>query len=412
MMLLASAFLLSQAALFFQAAASASPGVEGMKALDERRYEDAAQLFRQVINSDPSDYSAHFNLALAYSFLGKDSDGIYEYQKVLALKPGLYEAQLNLGILLLRQKHAPEAAPLLEAAAGQKPKEFRPQYYLGEAELAAGNPGKAAESYQAALAIDGKSAAALLGLGRALAAQGKLAEAAPYFQKAAAGDPQYKDALLELAAQYEKTGQKPEAIGIYRQFPDDPGAQEHLAQLLLDSKQYAEAIPAFERVYGKSPTPANRLGLAMAYLFNQQLDKALPLLEKAVAEDGGNFDLRIMYAHALRDRKQYRPAADQFTAALKLKPDAPHTWDELGGVLYLAEDFQPAFEAFERAHRLGENTAGNWFMQAIILDKFHQLKPALEAYRQFLALSGGKNPDQEWQATQRERIIQRELDRK
>ncbi len=383
-----------------------------MKALDEHRYEDAVQLFRQVINSDPSDYSAHFNLALAYSFLGKDSDGIQEYQKVLQLKPGLYEAQLNLGILLLRQKRAPEAAPLLEAAAGQKPKEFRPQFYLGEAELAAGNPAKAAENYQAALAIDDKSAPALLGLGRSLAAQGKLAEAAPYFQKAAAGDPQYRDTLLELAALYEKSGQKPEAISIYRQFPNDPGAQEHLAQLLLDSKQYADAIPAFEQAYAKSPTAANRLGLAMAYLFNQQLDKALPLLEKAVADDGGNFDLRIMYAHALRDHKQYRPAADQFTAALKLKPEAAHTWDELGGVLYLAEDFGPALDAFERAHRLGENTAGNWFLQAIILDKAHQLKPALEAYRQFVALSGGKNPDQEWQARQRERIIQRELDRK
>jgi tetratricopeptide (TPR) repeat protein len=114
----------------------------------------------------------------------------------------------------------------------------------------------------------------------------------------------------------------------------------------------------------------------------------------------------------LRDYKQYRPAAQQFTAALKLKPDAAHTWDELGGVLYLAEDYQPALAAFEKANQLGENTAGNWFLRAIILDKGHQLKPALEAYRQFLALSAGKSPDQEWQARQRERILERELNRK
>ncbi|MBV8729379.1 MAG: hypothetical protein JO336_06180, partial [Acidobacteriia bacterium] len=77
-----------------------------------------------------------------------------------------------------------------------------------------------------------------------------------------------------------------------------------------------------------------------------------------------------------------------------------------------AEEYQPALAAFERAHQLGENTAGNWFLQAIILDKGHQLKPALEAYRQFLALSGGKNPDQEWQARQRQRILEKELDRR
>lgn len=397
------------AILFFQSAAAPNPGI---KALDEGRYNDAAQIFRQAIASDSSDYSAHFNLALAYSFLKQDDAGIQEYRKVLELKPGLYEAQLNLGILLLRQKRSAEAKPLLDAAAAQKPREFRPRFYLAEAELANNAPAEALENYRAAAELDPKSAAAQLGIAHSLAAQNKPDDAAPYFQKAAQLDPQYQTSLAELAALYEKSGRKPEAIALYRQFPNDPAAQEHLGQLLLDTKQYSDAIPALEGAYAKSPTAANRVGLAMAYVFTQQEDKALPLLDKSVADDPANFDLRIMYAHTLRDKKQYRSAADQFTAALKLKPDAAHTWDELGGVLYLAEDYQPALAAFDRAHQLGENTAGNWFLRAIILDKTRQLKPAIEAYRQFLAMSDGKNPNQEWQARQRERILQKELDHK
>ncbi|MBV9742511.1 MAG: tetratricopeptide repeat protein, partial [Acidobacteriia bacterium] len=163
------------ALLFFQSAAA--PASEGIKALDEGRYEAAAQIFQKAIAADPADYTAHFNLALAYGFLQRDAEGIQEYRKVLELKPGLYEAQLNEGILLLRQKRAAEAAPLLEAAAAQKPKEFRPRFYLGEAQLAAGQPGPAAESYRAAVELDAKSAAAQLGLGRALALEGKLADA-------------------------------------------------------------------------------------------------------------------------------------------------------------------------------------------------------------------------------------------
>ncbi len=97
---------------------------------------------------------------------------------------------------------------------------------------------------------------------------------------------------------------------------------------------------------------------------------------------------------------------------MKAKPEAGPTWNELGSVLYLAEDYQPALAAFDRGRQLGENTAGNAFLRAIILDKLHQLKPALEAYRQFLATSEGKNPDQEWQARQRVRILQRELDKR
>ena len=404
------------ALLFFQAVApsakDASGGSDGLKALDEGRYEAAAEAFRQAIRSDPSDFAAHFNLALAYSFLGKDEDGIQEYRKVLELRPGLYEAQLNAGILLLRQAKPAEAVPLLEGAASQKPKEYRPRFYLGEAALAAGTTAQAAASYRAALEINGKSPGAQLGLARALAREGKLSEAAPYFRQAAELDPEYRSSLLELAGLYEKSGQKAEAIEIFRQFPGDPGAQEHLGQLLLESRQYGDAIPALEQARAKSPTEANLVALAMAYLFDQQLDKALPLLDKAVAEEPANFDLRLMYAHALRDRKQYKLAAGQFAAALKVKPEAAHTWDEMGGVLYLAEDYQPALAAFERANQLGENTAGNWFLRAIILDKTRQLKPALEAYRQFLALSQGINPNQEWQARQRERILQKELDRK
>lgn len=397
------------ALLFFQAA---DPGSEGLKALNEGRYEAAAQSFHQAIEADPNDYTAHFNLALAYGFLHKDAEGIAEYRKTLELKPGLYQAQLNAGILLLRQKQPAEAVPLLQAAATQKSSEYRPRFYLAEAQLASGAALEAAESYRAAAALDPKQAGAQLGLGRALARQGKLAEAAPYFRQAAQLDANYRDSLLELAALYEKAGQTAEAAEIYRQFPGNPAAAEHLGELLLQTKQYGEAIPNLAAAYSKSPTEANRVGLAMAYVFDRQVEKALPLLEQAVGEEPANADLHIMYAHALRDQKQYQPAARQFSEALKLKPNDGHTWDELGGVLYLAEQYPEALTAFDRAHQLGENLPGNWFLRAIILDKLHQLKPALDAYQQFLSMSHEQNPDQEFQARQRVRIIQKELERR
>ena len=58
---------------------------------------------------------------------------------------------------------------------------------------------------------------------------------------------------------------------------------------------------------------------------------------------------------------------------------------------------------------LGKEVAGDFFYRAISLEKLRQPKPALEAYRQFLAADGGKLPDQEFQARQRIRIIESEL---
>lgn len=404
--------MVALAAALFCVLQVSDPASDGLKALEEGKYEAAAQAFTRAIAADPQDYFAHFNLAMAYSLLHKDAEALAEYRKTLGLKPGLYEAELNAGILLLRQKSAAEALPLLEDSAAQKPKEFRPRYYLAEAQLQTGATQKAAENFRLALEVNAKSAGAELGLARALAQQEKLADAAPHFRQAAALDAGYRDALLELAGLYEKNRQPAEAIAIYREFPGDTAVQERLGALLLESRQYADAIPRLEQAWRTDPTPANRVALAMAYLFNQQLDQALPLFAQAVAAEPANYDVRMMYARALRDHKQLPAAAAQFSEAVRLKPGEAQAWSELASVLYLMGQYPQSLEAFDRARQAGEDTPGNWFLRANILDKLKQLKPALEAYERFLSMSQGKNPDQEFQARQRARIIRNELEKR
>src|ERR1700728_2169345 len=93
---------------------------QGMKALDEKRYQAAVDSLTQAIAADPKNYSLHFNLALAYSLMGKNAEAIPEYKKTLELKPDLYEAELNLGISLLRESRATEPVPYFDPAVGQK----------------------------------------------------------------------------------------------------------------------------------------------------------------------------------------------------------------------------------------------------------------------------------------------------
>jgi Tfp pilus assembly protein PilF len=384
---------------------------DGLKALEAGKYEAAADAFTKAIAADPADYFAHFNLGMAYSMLHRDAEGLAEYRKTLELKPKLFEAELNAGILLMRQKNPADALPLFEDAVSQKPAEFRPRYYLAETQLQTGALERAADNYRAALATDPKSAAAELGLAHALAHEGNLTDAATHFRQAIQLDPRYHDSLLELAQLFEEAHQAAAAIAIFREFPDNPAVQKHLGELLVANEQYAAAIPQLEKQYEKAPSAENRVVLAVAYLRTEQLDKALPLLEKAAAEEPSNYDVHMIYARALRDRKQYAAAAAQFNQAARIKPDEAKTWTELGGMLYLAHDFQRSLEAFDRAHQLGDDTPGTWFLRALMLDNLKQLKPALEAYQRFLALSDGKSPDQEFQARQRVRLLQKDLER-
>jgi Flp pilus assembly protein TadD len=388
------------------------PAADGAKALEDGRYEAAAQAFTKAIAADPADYFSHFNLGMAYTLLRRDAEAAAEYRKTLELKPGLYEAESNLGILLMRGKQPAEALPHLEAAASQKPGEFRARYYQAEAELETGATAKAAGNFEAALKIDANSPEAHLGLGRALARQNQLAEAAPHFREAARLDAGFRDALLELAGLLERNRQTDEAVALYREFPANAAAQERLGALLLESKQYVEAAARLEAAWSKDPTEANRAALAQAYILNHQQDKAAPLLEQSVAANPDNFEIRMLYARLLRDRKDYPAAAAQFLAATKLKPAEPRPWTELTAMLHLMGDFPRALAALDRARELGEDSPGSWFIRAVLLDNLKQWKPALEAYQRFLSLSQGKNPDQEFQARQRARIVQRELEKR
>ena len=386
---------------------------EGLKALDANQPAAAEPLLRQAVQADANDFAAHFNLALALSLQQKDDEAVQELRRTLQLKPGLYEADSNLGTLLLRNRKAAEALPVLKEALESAPnsgeKAARANFLYAQALYQTGDAAQAEQFYRTAAELDTKSAAAQSGLAHSLLKQSKTAESAEHFQAAAALDPQYRDDLLELAAEFEKSKMVAEAVAIYRGFPENAAARERLGQILIATGNFTAAIPGLESAVQQSPSVANRLNLADAYKMNKQLDKAVQQLQLAVASDPANYDVRMDLGRELRDRRQFVPAAEQFRAAAKIHPDSVKAWNELAAVLVVNEDYAGGLAALDHVRALGKEVAGDFFYRAISLEKLRQPKPALEAYRQFLAADGGKLPDQEFQARQRIRIIENEL---
>jgi tetratricopeptide (TPR) repeat protein len=402
----------ASAAVFLLLLQNPDHSAQGIKALEEQNYEAAAGHFTKAVEAAPDDYASWFHLALAKSFLGKDEEAIAGYRKVLALKPGLYQAELNLGMVLLRGRQAREAIPHLEAAASAKPQEYRPRFYLAEALFQAGEFPRAEEAYRAAAALDPKSGGVLLGLARSLARQNRMPEAEPHFRRAAELDPGSRDGLLELAVWFEQNNRPADAIAIYRQFPDNVAATERLGQLLVQTGDAAAGLPHLEQAVRDSPTAANRLALAQAYRKAGQPDKTLAMLDQALRAGPDDLDLRMAYGRELRDQRKFASAAEQFLYVVERRPDSVEAWNEFSAMLISLEDFPKALAALDRVRALGGETAGHLYLRAIVLDKMRDLKPALESYERFLALSQGKNPNEEFKARQRARIIRKELDRR
>jgi tetratricopeptide (TPR) repeat protein len=377
---------------------------EGTKALEEQRYEEAAGIFAKAVEAEPKDYAAWFHLGLSQSLLKRNEEAIASYRKVLELKPGLYEAQLNLGMLLSGMEQYPEAADLLREAANQKPKEPRPALYLGDIFLATGQHQRAELEFAKALELDPKLIDAELGLARALVKQKRLDEAETHFAKAGA--------LLELAPFYEAENRFDKAIAIYEKYPDDPAARERTGELLLESGRAEDAIPHLTFAVEKSPTSANRYALAIAFNATKQYAKAEPLLAQAVQGEPGNADLRMTYARNLREQKKYAPAAQEFYRVAQAQPESAEAWSDLAGMLILLEQYPEAVVALDKVKALGAEKAAHHYFRAIVLDKHHMYEPALASYEKFLEMSGGKNPDEEFKARQRIRVIKKELSKR
>ena len=350
----------------------------GKKALDARNYPEAIAAFSQAVAADPADYAAHFNLGFAYTMAGKDAAAVDEFKKVLDLHPGVFEAELNLGVALLRLSR------------------------FAEAETA----------YRAALSIKPESAASEEGLGRALAHQNKMADAEPHYRKAVSLDQSYKSSLLDLAVVYETNHQSAAAIGILREFPADPAAQERMGALLLESGNSSDAIPPLEFAVAQSPTQANRLALAQAYVKDKQLAKAQSLVEAALAQGPPDDDLRMFYGRILRDQRKFNDAAAQFQMVAARQPDSVPAWTELAAVQLVAEKFPQALAAFDRVRALGAETTPDFFFRALAHDHLHQAKDALANYNKFLAAAKGAFPDQEFQARQRVLALEKDLGRR
>jgi tetratricopeptide (TPR) repeat protein len=296
----------------------------------------------------------------------------------------------------------------LEDAVTQKPDQVRAKRYLADALLASGKAAEARDLYQQALRSDPKLAPSELGLGQSLIALGALDEAAPHFQQAAMLDPNLKSYLMEMAVAFEKANRPADAVPLLKEFPSDVAAHEELGRLYLSLNRPGDAVEEFRQSVEASPTAANRLALATAYLKNNQPDLASPILEQALAAAPDDYELRMVVGRIRRDRHKYVEAAKEFTAAARIKPDSVEAWNEAASAFVLSSQYPEALAALDKVHSLNGDTPGDLYYRAIIYDKLHQVKQALASYEQFLQSSSGKFPDQEFIARQRSRILAKE----
>src|SRR5258707_10927772 len=134
--------------------------IQAESAIEKQDFASAEPLLKKVVAQDPDNYAAWFDLGFLYNAQGKTDDSITAYRKSVAAKPGVFESNLNLGLMLVKAGQ-PVAEQFLRAATKLKPTahvaegQARAWLSLGHV-IEANNPDGAIDAYKQAALLDPK----------------------------------------------------------------------------------------------------------------------------------------------------------------------------------------------------------------------------------------------------------------
>ena len=388
-------------------------------AIVKKDFKSAEPLLDAWLAQHPQDSRALFDSGYLADAQGRSDDAAALYKKALQADPKSFDAEISLGLLLARIGKTREARPALEAATTLDP--------------GAAGPTAKAKAWRAMAQID------LAGLdGKADTDQASID-----LLEALKLSPESIDDTLMAARIAEASGDAATAETAYRRAlartPDSNAAQAGLAHLLIAQKKYPEAEDLLQAAVKKSPEDAALVAQLAAVMVAEDKADALPLLQKYHQQHPGDTAMTRMLAQVLADAGEYAESDQLYVTLLGTQPKDGDLWAGHGQNLIRQHRYPEAVKAFDRATSLDETNGEAWsglafasfqthqpeitlhaltmrskylpesatiyFLWATAYDTLHDKKQASAYYHHFLDSAAGKLPDQEWQARQRLKLL-------
>jgi arylsulfatase A-like enzyme/Tfp pilus assembly protein PilF len=204
----------------------------GNEALRTGRAQDAAEIYRAIIDKRPDTEDAYRKLALVYWRSGRAADAIATLE--LALRNGVTqsEVRIRLGQYLAEGGQPAKAIALLKDTAGSDPDAL---ISLGNAYTIAGRYAEGAATFRRLIAADPSNALAYENLGMAQFQAKDVKGAEASLRHAVELDPGLAGAYTALGVVLATTGRTPEAIDAWKKAlaldPSDANAADNLKRV-------------------------------------------------------------------------------------------------------------------------------------------------------------------------------------
>ncbi len=378
--------------------------------IQKNNLQEAEPLLQKVVQQDPRNYVAWFELGFTANGLGKRDESIAAYRKSVEAKPDVFESNLNLGLQLAKSGQ-PDAEKFLRAATQLKPTshvdEGRARAYLCLAHMIESTkPDEALAAYRQAGALQPRDPEPHLAAGLLLEKQNKFADAEQEYKQAQALDAASADAATGLANIYMRGRRFPDAAAELRKVvaahPEQAALHAQLGRVLAAEEKNDEAIAELETAAKLAPGDSSVQGdLADLYTMAGKSADAEKMLRSLIAAHPHDAELHRGLGEALLRDKKFPEAQQEFLAALKLKPDLAQAYGDLAFAANENHDYALTIKALDARGKYLPEIPTTYFLRASAYDHLRDVKKAAANYHLFLEAANGKYPDQEWQAKHR-----------
>jgi tetratricopeptide (TPR) repeat protein len=414
-------------------------GAEGATA--EQALRRAASEYETVVRLQPTDGGTILSLASVYNQLQEHKDAARVWQLFLALDPGNFDAQIQLGTELLAAGDSEAAAAALKRAVELQPS-ARAYQKLGEIYALAQQSDQAILHYRKALEVDPANLRLRLALGDILHRARRYPEALAEAEAVLAADAKNRYALdlkgralrdlkqfdpaekaadeilaqdaSDLKAAYLKitisegrrdfttAAAQLERILARDRAGEDPaeGASNdrvfliHLGFAYQQQNRYADAAAAFGRAKRVAGEPdAALLGYhAEALLLAKDLDRALGETRSARTRFPQDPDLANLEATILREKGDLKGALAVVETLRQKSPEDPKVLVQVADFYRRARLFPEAEGALRKAHALEPKSVSVLFQLGAVLERQRRADDAEGIFRQALKLEPDSAP--------------------
>lgn len=244
---------------------------------------------------------------------------------------------------------------------------------------------KALENYNKVIKINPDDAFIYISIGSIYESQGKYKDALASYSKALDIFPEYKYNYFNLGnVNYQLKNYK-EAIHDYNSFLETYSghieARENLAASYLAIKNYPDAEAQYKIIYDKNPDGfKHNYEYGISLLNNNDSEKAVKFLEKAIETDAGNNSAHLGLAQAYQDLGKNDMAYEQYQIVLREVPNLNTIRLDYANLLADMDKNTEAVDQYSMYIKAFPNDVNGYINIANVYKKLQNYDKAIENY--------------------------------